>query len=111
MITHLEPDILECEVKQALGSITTNKASGGDGIPVELFQILKDDTVKVLHSICQQIWKTQQWPQLEKVSIQSNLKEWQRQRMFKLLHNCTYITCWRSNVQNSPSQASMLHEL
>ena len=60
VITHLEPDILECEIKWALGSITTNKASGGDGIPVELFQILKDDTVKVLHSICQQIWKTQQ---------------------------------------------------
>ena len=63
MITHLERDILECKVKWALGSITTNKASGGDGIPVELFQILKDDAVKVLHSICQQIWKTQQWPQ------------------------------------------------
>ena len=62
VITDLEPDILECEVKWALGSITTNKASGGDGIPVELFQILKDDAVKVLHSICQQIWKTQQWP-------------------------------------------------
>ena len=60
VITHLEPDILECEVKWALGSITTNKASGGDGIPVELFQILKDDAVKVLHSICQQIWTTQQ---------------------------------------------------
>ena len=63
VITHLEPDILECEVKWALGSITTNKARGGTGIPVELFQILKDDTVKVLNSICQQIWKTQQWPQ------------------------------------------------
>ena len=63
MITHLEPDILECEVKWALGSITTNKASRDDGIPVELFQILKDDAFKVLHSICQQIWKTQQWPQ------------------------------------------------
>ena len=63
MITHLEPDILECEVKWALGNITTNKASGGDGIPVELFQIVKDDAVKVLHSTCQQIWKTQQWPQ------------------------------------------------
>ena len=62
LITHLEPDILECEVKWALESITTNKASGGDGIPVELFQILKDDAVKVLHSICQSIWKTQQWP-------------------------------------------------
>ena len=63
MITHLEPDILESEVKRALGSITVNKASGGDGIPVELFQILKDDAVKVLHSICQHIRKTQQWPQ------------------------------------------------
>ena len=67
--THLEPDILECEVNWALESITTNKASGGDGIPVELFQILKDDTVKVLHSICQQIWKTQQWPQDCKRSV------------------------------------------
>ena len=63
MITHLEPDILECEVKWALGTITLNKASGGDKISVELFQILKDDAMKVLHSICQQIWKTQQWPQ------------------------------------------------
>ena len=63
VIIHLEPDILECEVQWALGSITMNKASGGDGIPVELFQILKDDAGKVLHSICQQIWKTQQWPQ------------------------------------------------
>ena len=69
MVTHLESDILECEVKWALGSITTNKASGGDGIPVELFQILIDDAVKVLHSICQQIWKTQQWPQDWKRSI------------------------------------------
>ena len=69
MITHLEPDILECEVKWALGSITTNKASGDDGIPVELFQILKDDAVKVLHSICQQIWKTQQWPWDRKRSV------------------------------------------
>ena len=66
MITHLEPDILESEVKWTLGSITTNKASGGDGIPVELFRILKDDAVKVLHSICQQSWKTQQWPQVKK---------------------------------------------
>ena len=63
VITHLKPDVLECEVKSALESITMNKASGGDGIPVELFQILKDDAVKVLHSKCQQIWKTQQWPQ------------------------------------------------
>ena len=69
MITHLEPDILECEVKWALGSNITNKASGGDGFPVELFQILKDDAVKVLHSIHQQIWKTQQWPQDWKMSV------------------------------------------
>ena len=69
MIPHLEPDILECEVKWVLESITINKASGGDGIPAELFQILKDDAVKVLHSICQQIWKTQQWPQDWKMSV------------------------------------------
>ena len=69
MVTHLEPDSLECEVKWALGSITTNKASGGDGIPAELFQILKDDVVKVLPSTCQQIWKTQQWPQDWKRSV------------------------------------------
>ena len=69
MITYLEPDILECEVKWALESITMNKASGGDRIPVELFQILKDDAVKVLHSICHQIWKTQQWPQDWKSSV------------------------------------------
>ena len=69
VITHLEPDILECEIKWALGSITMNKASEGDGIPVGLFQILKDDAVKVLHSICQQIWKTQQWPQDWKRSV------------------------------------------
>ena len=69
MITHLEPDILECEVKWAVGSITTNKASGGDGIPVEQFQILKDDAVKMLHSTCWQIWKTQQWPQDWKRSV------------------------------------------
>ena len=83
MITHLEPDILECEVKWALESITTNKASGGDGIPVEVFQILKDDPVTVLHSICQQIWKTQQWPQdwkrlvLIPISKKGNAKECQ----------------------------------
>ena len=69
VITHLEPDILECEVKWVLESITTNKTSGGDGIPVELFQIVKDDAVKVLHSICQQFWKTQQWPQDWKRSV------------------------------------------
>ena len=72
VITHLEPDILECEVKWALESITMNKAREGDGIPVELFQILKDDAVKVLHSICQQIWKTQQWPQNWKGQFYSN---------------------------------------
>ena len=69
VITHLEPDILECEVKWALGSITTNKASADDGIPIELFQILKNDAMKVLHSICPQIWKTQQWPQDWKRSV------------------------------------------
>ena len=81
VLTHPEPDILECEVKWALGSITTNNASGGDGIPVELLQILKDDAVEVLHSICQQIWKTEQWPQNWKRSVfipipkKSNAKE------------------------------------
>ena len=74
MITHLKPGILECEVKWALGSITADKASGSHGIPVELFQILKDDAVKVLHSICQQIWKTQQWPQGWKVGFHCNAK-------------------------------------
>ena len=76
MITHLEPNILECKVKWALGRITTNKASGGDGIPVELFQILKDDAVKVLPSVCQQIWKTQQWSRTRKgqLSFQSQRK-------------------------------------
>ena len=88
MITHLEPDILECEVKWALGSISMNKVSGGDGIPVELSQILKDDAMKVLHSICQQIWKTQQWPQDWKRSVFIPVP-----RMFKLPHNCTHLTC------------------
>ena len=94
VITHLEPDILECEVKWDLGSITVNKASGGDGIPVELFQILKDDAVKVLHSISHQIWTTQQWPQdWKRVSFHSNHKERQCKRMFKLPHSCTHLTC------------------
>ena len=93
VITHLQPDILEYKVKWALGSITTNKASRRNGIPVELFQILKDDAVKVLHSICQQIWKTQQWPQdWKKVSFHSNPKERQCQRMLKLPHSCTHLT-------------------
>ena len=69
MVTHLEPDILECEIKWVLGKITMNKTSGGDGIPVKLLKILKDDAVKVLHSICQQIWKTQQWPQYQNGSV------------------------------------------
>ena len=96
VITHLEPDILECEVKWALGSITMNKASRGGGTPVELFQILKDDAVNVLHSICQQFWKTQNSAVatgLEKVSFHSNPKERQCQRMLKLPHNCTHLTC------------------
>ena len=92
VITHLEPDILEFEVKWALGSITTNKASGGDGIPVELFPILKDDAMKVLHLICQQI-NSAVATGLEKVSFHSNPKERQCQRMFKLPHNCTHLTC------------------
>ena len=93
VITHLEPDILESEVKWALGSITMNKASGGDGIPVQLFQIPEADAVKVLHSICQKTWKTQQWPQdWGKISFHSNSKERQCQRMFKLPHSCTHLT-------------------
>ena len=92
VITHLEPDILECEVKWALKSITMNKVSGGDGIPVELFQILKDDAMKVLHSICQQIWNSAVATGLEKVRFHSNPKERQCQRMLKLPHNCTHLT-------------------
>ena len=93
VITHLEADILESEVKWALESTTTNKANGGDGIPVELFQILKDDAVKVLHSICQQIWNSPVATGLEKVSFHSNSKKRQCQRILKLLHNCTHLTC------------------
>ena len=94
VISRLEPDILECEVKWALGSITMNKASGGDGIPVELFQILKDNVVKVLYSICQQIWKTQQWRNDWKRSVfipipkKGNVKE-----CSNLSHNYTNLTC------------------
>ena len=97
MITHLEPDILECEVKWALGSITRNKASGGDGIPVELFQILKDDAVKVLHSICQQIWITQQWPQDWKRSVftsitkKGNAKECSNYRTITLISHASKV--------------------
>ena len=86
--THLKPDILECEVKWELGSITMNKASEGDGIRVELFQILKDDAVEVMHSICQHIWETQQWPQDWKGQF-----SFQSQRMFKLPHNCSHPIC------------------
>ena len=97
MIIHLEPDILECEVKWALESITTNKASGGDGIPVELFQILKDDAVKVLHSICQQIWKTQQWPQDWKRSVfipipkKGNARECSNYRTIALISHASKV--------------------
>ena len=97
MITDLEPDILECEVKWALESITTNKASGGDGIPVELCQILKDDAVKVLHSICQQIWKTQQWPQDWKRSVfipipkKGNAKECSNYRTIALISHASKV--------------------
>ena len=93
VITHLEPDILECEVKWALESITTNKASGGDGIPVELFQILKDDSVKVLHSICRQICKTQHWSQDWKRSVFISIPEkGNAKKMLKLPHNCSHLT-------------------
>ena len=99
VITHLEPDILECEIKWTLGSITTNKARAGDGMPAELFQILKADAVKVLHSVCQQIWKTPATG-LEKVSFHPSPKERQCQRMFKLQHNCTNFTYEQGNAQN-----------
>ena len=97
MITHLEPDILECEVKWAFGSITKNKASGGVGIPVELFQILEDGAVKVLHSICQQIWKTQQWPQDWKRSVliptskKGNAKECSNYRTIALISHTSKV--------------------
>ena len=111
VITHLEPDILECEVKWALGTITTNKASGGDGIPVELFQILKDDAVKVLHNMPENLENSAVATGLEKVSFHSNPKERQCQRMLKLPYNCTHLTWWQSNAQNSPSQALIICEL
>ena len=110
VITQLEPNILECEVKWALGSISTNKASGCDGIPVELFQILKDDAVKVLHSICQQIWKTQQWPQDWKRSVfipiprKGNAKEYSN-------YHTTVLISQKSNAQNYPCQTSTVCEM
>ena len=108
MVTQLGPDILEYDVKWALGSITMNKASGSDEFSAELFQILKDNAVKVLNSICEQNWKTQQWPQDWKMSIfisipkKGNLEESQCQRMFRLLYNCTHFTGYQGNGQ-SPS--------
>ena len=111
MITHLEPDILKCKVKWALGSITPNKANGGYGIPVELFQNLKDDAVKVLHSICQQMWKTQQWPQNWKRSVfipipkKGNAKECSNYRTTALISHAGKVM-----LKNSPSQTSAIHE-
>ena len=110
VITHLEPDILECEVKWALESITTNKGTGGDWIPVELFQILKDDPVKVQHSICQQIWKTKQWPQDWKRSVFIAIPKKGHAKECSKSHTIAFIS-HSSNVQNSPSQALTVHEL
>ena len=104
-----QSQIMECEVKWALGSITMNKISGGDGTPTELFQILKDDTLKGLHSICQQIWKIDQWSY--QGSFNSNPNEGKCQRMFKLQYNCTHFTCQQSYVQYPAYQALSAHEL
>ena len=112
--SYLEPDILECEVKWALGSITTNKASGGDGIPAELFQILNDDVVKVLHFICQQIWKTQQWPQDWKRSVfisipkKGNAKECSNQSTIALISHVSKVVL--KNLQ-ARLQQDVNHEL
>ena len=114
VITHLEADILQCEVKWALGSITTNKASGGDGIPVELFQGLKDDAVKVLHSICQQIWKTQQWPHDWKRSVftpiakKGNAKEYSNYHTIALISHASKVT---SKSLQARLQQYVNHEL
>ena len=111
VITHLEPDILECEVKWALESITTNKASGGDGIPVELFQILKDDAVKVLHSIRQQIWKTQQWPQDWKRSViipipkKGNAKECSNYHTIALISHASRRRQWHPTPVPLPGKS------
>ena len=110
VITHLEPDILEWQVRWALERITTNKASGGDGIPVELFQILKDDAVKVLHLIHQQIWKTQQWAQDWKRSVFIPIPKKGNPKECLNYHTIALIS-HTSNAQNSPSQASAIHEL
>ena len=95
MVIHLEPDTLECEVKWAMGSITTNKAKGGDGISAELFLNLKDDAVKVLHSICQQTWKTQQWPQDWKRLVFIPIPKKGNAKNVKLSYNCTHFTLAR----------------
>ena len=114
MITHLKPDILECEVKWALGSLTTNTASGGDGIPAELFQILKDFAVKVLHSICQQIWKTQQWSQDWKRSVfipipkKGNAKECSNYRTIALISHTSKIML---KILQAKLQQYVNHEL
>ena len=114
VITHLEQDILEWEVKWALGSITMNKASGGDGIPIDLFQILKDDAVKVLHPVCQQIWKTQQWPQDWKRSVlipipkQGNAKECSNYRTIALISHASKV---RLKILQARLQKYMNHEL
>ena len=114
VITHLEPDILECEVKWALGSITTNKASGGDGIAVGLFEILKDDSVKMLHSICQQIWKTQQWTQDWKRSVfipipkKANAKECSNYRTIALISQARKVML---KILQAKLQQYMNHEL
>ena len=110
VITHLEPNILEGKVKWALGSITVNKAGGGDGIPVELFQILKDDAVKVLHSICQQIWKTQQWPQDWKRSGFIPIPKKGNAKECSYSHTIALISHYQSNAQNFPSEFSTVYE-
>ena len=116
VITHLEPDILQCEVKWALENITTNKASGGDGIPVELFQIL-NDAVKVLHSICQQIWKTQQWPQDWKRSVfipipkKGNAKECSNYRTITLILHASKVIFEARKIFQARLQQYVDHEL
>ena len=103
VIIHLEPDILECEVKWALENIATNKASGGDGIPVELFQILKRDAVKGCTQLCQQIWKTQQWPQDWKRSVFIPIPKKGNAKEFQTTYNCSHFSCYQGHAQNSPS--------
>ena len=111
VITHLKPDILECKVKLALRSIITNKASGGDGIPVELFKILKDDAVKVLHAVCQQIWKTQQWPQDWKRSVSIPIPENGNPKECSNYYTIVFISqASKVTLKSSPSQGSAILE-